>query len=318
MKYFGSKEKYVDKYMLLTPNDGYGSSLELCAGTATFSRKVAVSDKKIAVEKDPGQAALLRVIRDNPADLISAVNKLPYSPEVFDDASIIRSQAYVGYSDLEKAVAKKVLIDYSFNSMGITYRNVDKGCETLEDILYSQKFKYSLRSKNLISIMSDSSTLQGVDIIEDDMFNHLHRLNDPSLWTFIDSPYRWKLRGAKKGYDLEWDDNMHRKLLSSLTDMYMNHTLKSKLIICCYVDMNDLRNDMYCQALMPLGFKLVVIAKAYRPRIIKANTKEKIKPVVMECVFINYDPIVEDDMKTFTFREIFGGDDIEKDSSHQR
>ena len=317
MKYFGSKEKYVGKYFLLSPKDGYDSSLELCAGTATFSRRVAVASKKIAIEKEPGQAALLRVIKNNATDLIKAMDKIPYCPEAFDDATTIRIQGYEGYSDLEKAVAKKVLIDYSFNSMGLTYRDVDKG-ETLEDLFRAQKFKSSIRNKNVSSILSDSSMLQGVDIIEDDMFNHLYRLDNPSLWTFIDSPYRWSLRGAKKGYDLEWDDNMHRKLLSSLTDMYMNHTLKSKLIICCYVDMNDLRNDMYCQALMPLGFKLVVIAKAYRPRIIKANTKEKIKPVVMECVFINYDPIVEDDMKTFTYSEIFGGDDIERDSSHQR
>ena len=82
--------------------------------------------------------------------------------------------------------------------------------------------------------------------------------------------------------------------------------------------MGDLKNDLYCQSLMKIGFKLVVVAKVYRPRIITANTKKRIKPEVMECVFINYDPLIEDEMKTFTYSEIFGGDDIERDSSHQR
>jgi len=317
MKLFGCKEKLADCYRQLAPADGYESSLELCAGTAVFSRRVSVASEKVAVEKDPGQAALLRVIKDNPVGLIEAMDKINYCPEIFDDAVTIREQGYQGYSDLEKAVAKKVLIEFSYNSTGVSFRDVDKG-DTLEDLTRARKFKSSIRNSNMPSILSDSIGLQGINIVEDDMFNYLDKLGDESTWCFIDSPYLWSLRSSKKGYDIEWSNELHEELLNQLQALYHNDRLKSKVMICCYVDMGDLKNDMYCQALMKIGFKLVVVAKVYRPRIIKANTKKRIKPEVMECVFINYDPIVEDDMKTFTYSEIFGGDDIERDSSHQR
>lgn len=110
-----------------------------------------------------------------------------------------------------------------------------------------------------------------------------------------------KAKIDKKGYDHDWSDGMHQRLMENLYKQYLHKKLNAKIMICCYVNLSDLKNDLYCRYLLRMGFTLYLLQDAYLPQIYSKKIKDKIeslekerkKKKVVECVFINYEPIAQ-------------------------
>jgi site-specific DNA-adenine methylase len=293
------------------PSD-YSNYLELCAGIATVARKIADNHvPRTVVEKDHGQAELLKQVKTEPYELAERLFKLGYSRDVFEYALEMKTHKYYGCSSVETAMCRKILTDQSMNDNTINYRNIDKGAD--DDIsLMIGAMKY--RERYLRQIFPDcaafSQEMQGITVIEGDMFDYLNRLCEPELWCTVDPPYRPDVRNAgMKGYDEDWEESTHLKLMEELYNMYLNNKLKAKVLICCYVDLDDMQGDVYCRYLMRMGFKLYLLQDVYRPTINSDQVKMKHKSRATECVFINYEPVAGDIVepeRMFTYEDVFG------------
>ena len=289
MRYYGNKEKFVQEILDAMPKN-FNRYLELCAGTATVARRlVSRGVKREVVEMDRGQVALLVVIRDRPQELIRAMYNLKYSSTVYELAKQIRDGGYNCDDLLIAAVAKKVIIDFSYNSACGSYRNPQFGKSDFDKMLNEKQYVTSYFRNVPSDIMSTSAGLQGVEILQGDMMDYLNKLSDPNLFCFCDPPYRPAVRSAKHlGYDIDMSEEKHEKFLEALVMLRDQNKLNAKMMICGYVDWSNLKDDLYVRKLLPLGFKLVIIKETYLPAIIR-NGMNKTRNKAIECVFVNYD-----------------------------
>lgn len=318
-KYYGNKNKMVAAIRAAVPSQ-YSEYLELCAGIAAVARKVIDrSVPRTIVEKDHGQATLLKQVQQNPLDVALKLKELGYSRDVFEEALEMKKRNYDGCSELETAVYRKVLTDQSYNASCSSYRDIDKGCEDNVDLLISANRN---RERYLRQILPDccmfSEELQGVEIIEGDMFDYLERLNNTNLFCMIDPPYQPSKRSAgQKGYDQDWSDGMHHRLMETLYKQYLHNKLKAKVMIFCYVNLDDLQSDIYCRYLMRMGFTLYLLKDVYLPQIYSKKIKDKIdnlektrkKKKAVECIFINYEPVAKGIVvpeRMIKYEDVFG------------
>lgn len=302
-KYYGNKNKMVAAIRAAIPSQ-YNEYLELCAGIATVARKVIDSSvPRTVVEKDHGQAILLKQVQQNPLEVASRLIELGYSRDVFDDALEMKQRNYEGCSELEIAVYRKILTDQSYNTTCSSYRDIDQGIDDSIDLLIRAN---KIRERYFRQLLSDCCTfseeMSGIEIVEGDMFDHLEKLDNPNLFCTIDPPYEPSKRSAgQKGYDQDWSDGTHQRLMENLYKQYLHKKLNAKIMICCYVNLSDLKNDLYCRYLLRMGFTLYLLQDAYLPQIYSKKIKDKIeslkkerkKKKVVECVFINYEPIAQ-------------------------
>jgi hypothetical protein len=161
--------------------------------------------------------------------------------------------------------------------------------------------------------MNFSSELAGAKIIEGDMFDYLEKLNNPELFCFIDPPYRPKVRAAgKRGYDEDWSEGTHQRLMEELWGMYLRKELKAQIMICCYVNLEDMQRDLYCRYLLKMGFTLYLLKDVFLPKVCSQRVHSKKKQMNIECIFINYEPAGGDIVgpgRRFTFQDIYGSNE---------
>ena len=318
-KYYGNKNKMVAAIRAAIPSQ-YNEYLELCAGIAAVARKVIDSNiPRTIVEKDHGQATLLKQVQQNPVEIALRLKELGYSRDVFDDALEMKKRNYEGCSKIETAVYRKILTDQSYNASCSCYRDIDKGCDDSIDLLISANRS---RERYLRQILPDCCTfseeMQGIEIIEGDMFDYLGKLDDSNLFCTIDPPYEPSKRSAgQKGYDQDWSDGMHLRLMEALYKQYLHKKLNAKVMIFCYVNLEDLQSDIYCRYLMRMGFTLYLLKDVYLPQIYSKKIKDKIdnlektrkKKKVVECIFINYEPIAKGIVvpeRVIKYEDVFG------------
>jgi site-specific DNA-adenine methylase len=232
---------------------------------------------------------------------------------VFEEALDMKKQNYHGCSDIETAVYRKILTDQSYNAMCMTYRDIDKGDDVYVAIKAAQ-YRNRYTRQILPDCSSLSQELQGINIIEGDMFDYVEQLKNPGLWCTIDPPYRPSARAAgKKGYDQDWSEVTHQRLMEELWSMHMQQELKAKIMIFCYANLADLQNDLYCRYLLKMGFDLYLLKDIYLPKICSRRVHSKKKKMNTECIFINYEPVGGDIVgqgRRFTVKDVYGSDVI--------
>ena len=265
IKYYGNKASLLNNIRAAMPKE-FGKYLELCSGTAPVARKLILPGiNSTIVDKDRGVVDMLQISTSDPEAFIDAMRRVPYTRDSFELAKSIRDGGY-NCSELIAAVAKKSLIDMSFNGACHTYRDIDRHAEDedepkrLKYFLLAQQMRKRYYRQIAPDIKSFSEELQKVDnIVCDDFFNWLDRLNDSDQFVFIDPPYRPSVRQAKKiGYDEELSESDHLAFVQEMKRLHQDNRLKSKVIICGYVEETRV-NDMYCQDLLSIGFKLVLL-----------------------------------------------------------
>jgi site-specific DNA-adenine methylase len=252
-------------------------------------------------------------VKDNPIDVAMKLQEWGYSRDIFDEAKEMKKQNYMGCSDLDIAAYRKVLTDQSYNAACCTYRDIDRGCDDDVNILISaKKYRERYHRQLLPDCMAFSQEIQGTNVIQGDMFDYLNRLHEPDLWCLMDPPFQPKKRSAgMKGYDEDWSEATHLKLLETLYGMYLKQQLQAKIMIFCYVDMDNMQGDLYCRYLLSMGFSLFLLKDQYLPRIFSdaVKNKGKRKKKVTECAFINYEPVAGDIVepeRMFTYEDVFG------------
>lgn len=312
IKYYGNKTRLAKHLQGALPID-YKEYLELCAGSAAIARKLIVrSVPRTIVEKDHGQATLLMQIQKNPIVVADRLLEVGYNRDVFEAAMSMKKAHYLGVSELETAVARKVLTDMSYNAMCTSYRDIDRKAENdFVETIKAQRYRERYYRQIMPDCTEMSMELQGINIVEGDMFNYLSRLSEEELFCTIDPPYRPELRAAgKKGYDQDWDFKMHFDLMDNLHKMYMDGNLKAKVMIFGYIDLFNPTEDLYCKYLLRMGFDLYLLKDVYLPKIVKENTKSKKRNKNTECVFINYEPIGGEGIvangRKVTFEDLYG------------
>ena len=316
VKYYGNKRALIDVIKSVRPIK-YNSYVEICAGMATVATDiVGNSCSRILVEKDPGQAALLKEIQQHPQELTERLLKTCYSPEEFEWAYDLQEGDYVGCSRLEIAVAKYILLEQSYNAMGTSYRDISRGSEDdVQCLLAEMKWRERYRRQVLPNIYDMSAKLQGADIIEGDMFDELWRMENKDTWVTVDTPYRPALRSAgMRGYATDMSEADHYRFCEALQSLHALGKLNAKVTIFGYVEQN-LQKDMYCQKLLPLGFKLYFAKSVYLPKVCSDRVKSKRKSKRYECIFCNYeltDPSVIPAERIYSYEDVFGGGDNEK------
>jgi site-specific DNA-adenine methylase len=324
IKYYGNKASLLNNIRAAMPKE-FEKYLELCSGTAPVARKLILPGiNSTIVDKDRGVVAMLQISKSDPEAFIDAMRRVPYTRDSFELAQSIRDGGY-NCSELIAAVAKKSLIDMSFNGACHTYRDIDRHAEDedepkrLKYFLLAQQMRERYYRQIAPDIKSFSEELQKVDnIVCDDFFNWLDRLNDSDQFVFIDPPYRPAVRQAKKiGYDQDMSENAHFEMVQKFKWLYQNNRLKSKVMICGYVQ-EDLVNDMYCQYLLPIGFKLIFLKEIYLPKIFRAGM-DKHKQKRYECIFINYEDTFEKDFvpseRIYDYQKVFGNGGISDENA---
>lgn len=320
-KYYGNKNGMVAAIRAAAPSQ-YDEYLELCAGIATVARKVVNhSVPRVIVEKDHGQATLLQQVQKNPIEVAVRLQELGYSRDVFENALDMKKRNYNGCSEIETAVYRKILTDQSYNASCISYRDIDKGSEDDIALLISaNRYRERYQRQILPDCYSFSKELQGAEIIEGDMFDYIDNLNNPNLFCAIDPPYQPTKRSAgQKGYDQDWSEGTHQKLMEFLYKQYLAGELKAKIMIFCYVNLEDMQSDIYCRYLMRMGFSLYLLKDVYLPQVYSKKIKEKIsnrekkssKNKAVECIFINYEPVGKGIVvpeRVFTYEDVFGSE----------
>lgn len=306
----GSKASIAGIQANYLPAGPFKKSWETNAGTLAFTNNVLAGlglEKMYATEIESGMFNLLKVCKEQPVALATALMQTLYAMEEFEQAQEQEKQEYEGMTDLEIAVAKYVLLRQSFNGLGTTYRDIDKGRE--DDIFcwrdaQRQRDKYM---RQALQVIEYSQALQNVELIHADMLDYFDEFAaDSSMFIYSDIPYTNNLR-SNKLYKVDTDRAWHERFAKKLAEMTRRGRLNAKMMLCNYVNEN-LQADLYCQELLKEGWTLYLIKDVFRPTVIRENSKKRKKNRAVEAVFLNYKPInpIVGNERVFTYLDVFG------------
>lgn len=306
----GSKASLAGVQANYLPDEPVEVSWETNAGTLAFTNNVLAGlglKRMYATEIETGMFNLLKVCKECPVELATALMQTEYSMEEFERAQEQEKQEYAGMTDLEIAVAKYILLRQSFNGLGTTYRDIDKGRE--DDIFcwrdaQRQRDKYM---RQALQVIEYSQALQNVELIHGDMLEYFDTFAaDPAMFVYSDIPYTNNLR-SNKLYKVDTDRGWHERFAKKLAEMTRDGRLRAKMMLCNYVNEN-LQADLYCKELLKEGWTLYLIKDVFRPTVIKENSKTRKKNKAVEAVFLNYTPInpIVGKERVFTYSDVFG------------
>lgn len=320
--YYGSKSRWLWEYCSIIPKKHYTFFLDACMGSGGVIATVKILDieNRIANEKDKNMFKLHQVLQKNYEGFCKELFLLEYDEQVFNREKENSKSNYIGYSDEKAAAIEYCQILYSMNNNRLNYRkkNEANADRSIRNAIFGLE-EYSLAIRDV--------ELRNNDCLEEiPKFIHLE-----DTFIFQDSPYRPKLRKSEHGYNVDTDEDWHKSFLELMQYEYSKGGISADMLICCYVDskeagdngidsmrmgsekrkkfVNDMKEDNYCKALLPLGFKLVIAKRTVKPTVNKKENGKK-NPAI-ECIFINYeldgdayDYISQEDV--FTYEEIFG------------
>lgn len=311
--YYGKKDSMLPDIMRMLPGE-FTIGVETCGGTCTVATNIlkGMNLKKIVViEKDKGMATFLKVVQNNSVGLYEELKNSEYCMEEYEEAECFRgdNNLFTGCPSVKIAAAVYKIINFSFNSVskGNNYRAIENEGD-MESTLLNMKTGRRYKNDILKNIILGSEGLQGINIIEGDMFDNMDFWKNPECFIFCDPPYRPDLRTAKTAYSTDWKESLHNKLCEEIEKLEKCGQLKAKVMICGYVE-KDLTQDLYCKKLLRLGFTLYQLKETHLPTINSPQCKRKKKTEAMECVWINYQPIgpecITED-RIFTYEKVFG------------
>jgi DNA adenine methylase len=174
------------------------------AGSAIVLLNRPPSEEEVLIERNPDQATLLRVIRDQPEELIGRLWPLRWDRLTFLDSRWFLDEG-VYADDLDRAVLTYTCRRQSFGGIGQSFsymfdrdqqRRWDRGVERLWAI---------------------SERLQGVEVVHADALDWLATLDGPDTLFYLDPPYLRSVRSSSSLYgQYEMSDDDHRSLCLSL------------------------------------------------------------------------------------------------------
>ncbi len=264
--WYGGKLRMVHMLRWLIPE--HKKYVEPFMGSMALLLNHSHSMEEIACDLDAELVNLMQILADGEKgkELIGRLCELEYSKETFDKALACKKQSFVGLDDMEKAVAKYILISQSVNSLQKSFSRRDS----------FTTLKY--RRKIMLHLPEVCKRLEGVKILHKDGIDLLAEVVDDSeTFAFVDPPYCHSLRGkgANKAYACELSQEDHVRLLETIRDA------RCKIILCGYRG-GDCFYDDY---LMPCGwhcYKLCDVVKSCQ------ITKKK-RAIAEEFIWVNYE-----------------------------
>lgn len=170
------------------------------AGTATILLNRLRAEEEILIEKNPDQATLLRVVRDQPQELIERLQPLRWDRLTFMDARfLLEAGAYD--TDLERAALVYTVRKQSFGGIGGSFAYV---------IERNPQRQWDRGLRRLLRV---SERLHGVEVINANALDVLKRFDAPDTLFYLDPPYVLSSRSPATLYgQYEMSDDDHRSL----------------------------------------------------------------------------------------------------------
>lgn len=334
--YYGNKgsEGYYRGVMPLLPDTeirGFVDSF-MGGGSVTVNLGAELGKiPKIAMDADKSIIALHRTIQNNPDGLIESVEKLEYSQENFD-LLWKKIEEYcngTAYDELEIAIAVYATLFMARNNMHTkSFRKLEPSVKYKKDAGVYNKKKRQLdalgrklheRLGYIVSTMHHA--LADVHLVHDSILGNIH-LWEREGWLWInDPPYLYSKRGIKDkrtnaGYLKDWQDEIHFKFINEIVEVQESGKLNANIWICSNFELNEedeisleeLKADPYVKALLPLGWRVVIVEKKYSSSIITDKLKTKKKKKKAEVIFLNYRNIVGDweDYIYYDYEDVYG------------
>lgn len=306
----GSKASLASTLAGYLPAEGFRYTWETHAGTAAMTANVFSGlgvEKMYATEWDVGMYSLLKCCKKRPLELIADLLETEYAPEEFETALEQKENEYKCMTEMDIAVAKYILLTQSYNGLGTTYRDIDKGADDDMMCWKAAQWHRNKYQRAIFGLHDYSECIQNLKIRNADMLTVFDDFAAESdMFIFSDIPYTNSLR-SKKLYEVDTTDQWHKEFAKKLAQMTRDGSLKAQMMLCNYVS-EDLQADIYCKELLKEGWTLYMVKDTYRPTIIKDNSKARKKNKAVEVVFLNYEPIspAVGEERIFTYEKVFG------------
>lgn len=174
--------------------------VEAFAGSAIVLLNRPRAMEEIVIEKNPDQATLLRVIRDQPGELIERLKPQRWDRLTFLDSRwLLEEEAYP--DDLARAALVYTVRRQSFGGIGRSFafefeRNQQRSWD-----------------RGLVRLRTISERLRGVEVVHADALDWLDTLDGPDALFYLDPPYLRTVRAPNSLYgQYEMSDDDHRSL----------------------------------------------------------------------------------------------------------
>ncbi len=223
------------------------------------------TEKEIVNDLDEDLYKLHTVLADHDkmTELLNRLDKYPVNKETFLQAKdSLKKTDREDMDDIEVARCKYTIVELSYNGTGKSYS------KWVGDRFIRGAHYY---------FPEICKRYQGVDFHNENGIELIARVkNNPDAFVFADPPYVHETRGNKKIYECEMPDEDQKKMLETLKNA------KCKIMLCGYADENG--NDMYDQALLPLGWKRYELT-----RIVQSCQNKEKKDIAVEYIWVNYE-----------------------------
>lgn len=261
IKYHGGKW-YLKDWLIsqFPPHDIY---VEPFGGAATVLLNKEKCNTEVYNDIEYTVFNLMRVLRDNPQDLLSRLSQIQYDREVYlKYKETYFSENFLLLSHLEQAVTTFVVRRMSRGGLCGTFSRSDR---ILPSGINAEVNAWLTAIDKVLPLVSQR--LQGVLLFNLDAIK-LTQFDSPNTLFYLDPPYVTGSRVFKKAYLSEMDDEGHRRLAESVKQ------LKGKVILSGYPSplYEELYNDWEkCERFIP-----------------NHSSHEEKKPLKTECVWKNF------------------------------
>ena len=152
------------------------------------------------IEKNPDQATLLRMVRDQPGELIERLTPLRWNRLTFLDSRWLLEEG--AYDDeLERAALAYTVRRQSFSGLGRSF-----------SFMFERNQQRSW-NRGVRRLWAISKRLRGVEILHADALGSLADLDGPDTLFYLDPPYVRSVRAPNPLYgEYEMSDGDHRAL----------------------------------------------------------------------------------------------------------
>lgn len=294
VKYPGCKYRLLEDTQNWFPKNGFEKTWETNGGTISLTANIFATlglEEMVVTEFDKGMASLLRAVKEHPFSLIEGLREKDYSENTYDWADDLSKTNYEGATLVKCAMAKYILCQQSWNGQCKDYSRIKYGVND-DAMLWNNGVKVrNCFKKKIYSILDYSKAIQNVKIVEGDMLDMFDdMIGDVERFIYSDVPYITTER-SKNLYQCDIDDKWSEQYAKRIAEATYSGKLKASFMLCNYVDLDDIANDVYAKHLLPAGFTLVLMKEVARPTVIKKDSKKRKKNRAIECVYINYEPL---------------------------
>lgn len=285
--------------------------------------------QKIGIEKDPSMMAFHKAVKNHPMGLMKQLEKIEYTRDFYDKCMDIIQRYRNGEAIDELKVATATYATVFMNRNGMrckSFRSLTPNSKYLsepEKYIKKQReldaIKWKLYDRIPFIVHDMNLVLKDMALITDSAMNHTDLWERKDWLCVCDVPYLFSKRGiADKrktaGYLDEWQDEDHQRFIDAIVEKQKKGAFHCKMWICSNFEIvqgtiprEELKKDPYVRALLPLGWRMVVVQKKFSSSIISDKLLERKKKIKVEVIFMNYTDIVGswEDYCYYTYNSVF-------------